>query len=129
MPAVLEKMGKGPLTATFSDTMRVVNGYRRMSYFINGANYQVLYARELPGDVKEPLLQANETPLVFRNDTLQGFGWRYYVDEAIGKFALPTPLRAIDTMTTMPGADTANVAKPKTDSAPAAPKADSSNKA
>lgn len=100
MSDALEQMGQGPLTTSLSDTVRVVNGFRRMRYFINGATYDVLYARDLPGDVKEPLLQANETPVVFREGKLLGWGWRYYVDEAIAKLQLPTPLRAIDTMTT-----------------------------
>lgn len=122
MSQALEVMGKGPLTATYSDTMRVVSGYRRMRYLINGADFQVLYSRELPGDVKEPLLQANETPVVFRNDTLLGWGWRYYVDEAIGKMQLPTPLRAIDTMTTPVTSDSAKTAdSAKGPAMPAAP--------
>ena len=96
----LDAMGEGPLTATYSDTMRLLNGYRRMRYLMNGADFNVVYSRDLPGDVKEPVLQAKETPIVFRNDTLLGWGWRYFVDEGMGKFQLPTPLRAIDTMTT-----------------------------
>jgi hypothetical protein len=95
----VESMGKGPLTATYSDTVRVMNGFRRMRYYINGSDYQVVYARDLPGDVKEPLLQATETPVVFKDGKLMGYGWRYYVDEAIPKLGLPTPLRAIDTLT------------------------------
>ncbi len=96
----IDAMGTGPLAATYSDTQRVVNGFRRSRYFINGANFEVVYARDLPGDVKDPLLQANETPVVFKNDTLIGWGWKYYAEEAIPKLGLPTPLRAIDTMTT-----------------------------
>jgi hypothetical protein len=99
---VLAAMGVGPLTAARSDTMRVVNGFRRSSYFLNGAMYEVIYSRDLPGDVSEPLLQANETPVVFKEGKLVGWGWRFYVDEAMAKYGLPTPLRAIDTMTTPP---------------------------
>ena len=113
----LSAMGTGPLTATLSDTMRVVNGFRRTRYFLNGANFEVIYAREIPGDVKEPLLQANETPVVFKDGTLLGWGWRFYVDEAMTKYALPTPLRAIDTLTTP--------VVPPVDSTKTAPAADS----
>ena len=112
----LDAMGKGPLTATYSDTMRLLNGYRRMRYLMNGADFNVVYSRDIPGDVKEPVLQAKETPIVFRNDTLLGWGWRYFVDEGMGKFQLPTPLRAIDTMTTPLLSDSAK----KLDSAAAA---------
>jgi len=101
----LDAMGTGPLTATYSDTMRVVNGFRRSRYLLSGATFDVVYARDLPGDVTEPVLQANETPVVFRNDTLMGWGWKYYAETAIPKFALPTPLRAIDTMTVQPKPD------------------------
>jgi hypothetical protein len=126
MDAALESMGKGPLTATYSDTVRVANGYRRMRYFINGADYQVVYARDLPGDVKEPLLQANETPIVFKDGKLIGFGWRYYVDEAIGKLGLPTPLRAADTLTVQKDTSAKGYAPgvippPPSQAAPAAP--------
>ncbi len=121
----LDAMGKGPLTATFSDTMRVLNGYRRMRYLMNGADFNVVYSRDLPGDVKEPVLQAKETPIVFRNDTLLGWGWRYFVDEGMGKFQLPTPLRAIDTMTTPLVSDSAkkldSVAAAAAKAAPAKP--------
>jgi hypothetical protein len=98
----VQQMGKGPLTATSSDTAQLVNGYRRARYFMDGITYDVVYARDLPGDVKEPVLQANETPVVFRNDSLMGWGWRFYVDQAMGKFNLPTPLSARDTMTASP---------------------------
>lgn len=113
----VEAMGPGPLTATYSDTMRLVGGYRRSRFLINGNDLQVLYARDLPGDVREPVLQARETPLIFKNDTLLGWGWRYFVEEGIPKYQIPTPLRAIDTMTTKPGADTTK----KPDSAGTAP--------
>ena len=122
MSQALESMGQGPLTATSSDTMRVVNGYRRMRYLLSGGDFQVVFAREIPGDVKEPVLQAKETPLVFRNDTLLGWGWRYFVDEGMPKYQLPTPLRAIDTMTTPLPTDTSKkIELAPSPSAPAAP--------
>ncbi len=102
----LETMGTGPLAGTYSDTMRITHGFRRSRYFMNGVTYEVVYARDLPGDVKEPVLQAKETPVVFRNDTLQGWGWKYYAETAMPKFALPTPLRAIDTLTAAAPKDT-----------------------
>ena len=113
----VEAMGPGPLTATYSDTMRLVGGYRRSRFLINGSDFQVLYARDLPGDVKEPVLQARETPIIFKNDTLLGWGWRFFVDEGIAKYQIPTPLRAIDTMTTPSASDSSK----KNDSAGAAP--------
>jgi hypothetical protein len=58
--------------------------------------------------------------VVFRDGKLMGWGWQYYVDEAMGKMQLPTPLRAIDTMTTPvapPAADSTR--PPAADSTPA----------
>ena len=99
--SVLARLGPGPLTATGSDTLRVLSGYRVMRYLVNGKQYTVLYAREAPGDVRERVSQTLETPVVFdQNDRILGWGWRFYVDEAIAKLALPTPL--IDTVTTPP---------------------------
>jgi hypothetical protein len=124
----LETMGTGPLASTYSDTMRIVNGFRRSRYFMNGTIFEVVYARDIPGDVKEPVLQAKETPVVFRNDTLLGWGWKYYAETAIPKFALPTPLRAIDTLTapapTAPSADTGMAGQNKLLAAPDTTKKD-----
>jgi hypothetical protein len=99
--SVLARLGPGPLTAAGADTVRVERGFRQMRYFINGTQYQVLYARELAGDVSEPVRQETETPIVFDQDgRVLGWGWRYYVEEAIAKLALPTPL--VDTLPTAP---------------------------
>jgi hypothetical protein len=114
----VEAMGPGPLTAKGNDSIRVVSGYRRIRYFLSGANFEVVYARDLPGDVSEPLLQANETPAVFKDGKLMGWGWRYYVEEAMPKFQLPTPLRAVDTMSVYQS-DSAKTDSAKSDSAQA----------
>lgn len=113
LPEALQQMGVGPLTASGADTARVIGGYRRMRYLIDAKLYEVVYVRDEPGSVSEPLLQAKEAPVVFFDGKLMGSGWKYYVDDAMPKYRLPTPLRAIDTLT-VPKADSvkADTAKP-----------------
>ena len=96
---VLQQMGPGPLTASGADTARVIGGYRRQRFLIGAQIYEVLYARDEVGNVIEPVLQAKEAPILFIEGKMVGSGWRFYVDEAMGKYHLPTPLRARDTMT------------------------------
>lgn len=92
-------LGKGPLTGEGADTVRVRNGFRVSRYFTNGQNYMVIYVREQPGNVKEFVEQGKETPIVIDgNGKVLGWGWRFYVEEAIAKLGLPTPL--VDTTTT-----------------------------
>lgn len=91
--SLFELMGKGPLTANYADTLRVDHGFRLSKYFVNGDFFEVVYFREAPGDVSEPVQQAQETPVVLQNGKVLGWGWRFYVEEGIGKLGLPTPLK------------------------------------
>jgi len=86
-------IGKGPLTAVYADTLRLENGFRRSVYFIDGKTYEVLYYREEPGNVTDPVLQSVETPIVLIDAKVMGWGWAYYV-EAMEQYKLPSPLRA-----------------------------------
>lgn len=113
------QLGPGPLIASGSDTSRLYNGYRRNRYLRDGVVYDVLYVRDAVGDVKDPLLQSQETPVVFREGKLIGGGWRFYVEEAMGKYGLPTPLRARDTMTVDPRKKAQQDSAAKQDSAAA----------
>lgn len=123
----LDSMGRGPLTAKGVDSMRVINGYRHSRYLKDASMYDVVYARELPGDVSEPLLQDNETPAVFRDGKLLGWGWRWYVDSAMVRYSLPSPLKGWDTVSVKtppvtPAPSTAPGMMPSgTPQAPAAP--------
>ena len=91
--SLFQLMGKGPLTAHYADTLRVDHGFRLSKYFVNGDFFEVVYFREAPGDVAEPVKQAQETPVILRNGKVLGWGWRFYVEEGIGKLGLPTPLK------------------------------------
>lgn len=91
--SVLAIMGDGPLTAEFADTLRVTNGFRRSSYFVNGNSYEVLYYREEPGNVTETVEQDRETPILLQDGKVLGWGWKFYVD-AMKKYNLPSPITA-----------------------------------
>jgi hypothetical protein len=88
--SVLLVMGEGPLTAQFSDTLRLEHGFRRENYVIDGKAFEVLYYRELQGNVAEQVQQAKETPIVLQNGKVLGWGWKYYL-EAMESLKLPNP--------------------------------------
>jgi hypothetical protein len=92
--SVMEIMGTGPLTASYADTLRVERGFRRSGYFIDGKNYEVLYYRELQGNVAEAVEQVKETPVVLVDGKVLGWGWAFYV-EAMEKYKFPSPLAPI----------------------------------
>ena len=102
--SLLMIMGKGPLTAQFADAARLDNGFRVMRYLIDAKMYEVLYYREKPGNVAEPVQQDSETPVVMADGKVLGWGWEFYVEEGMGKLKLPTPLREALPGTTPPTA-------------------------
>ena len=110
--SVLTIVGKGPLTALYADTLRVENGFRHSSYLIDGKTYEVLYYREQPGNVAEPVEQARETPIVLAGGKVLGWGWEFYLD-AMKQYKLPSPIEAKPATPAAPapapatGADTA----------------------
>ncbi len=88
---VMSKLGTGPLTAVGADSARLKSGFRYMRYFNNGKNFEVIYFREQPGSVGDPVEQKIETPIVLADDKVLGTGWKFYV-EAMTTYGLPTPL-------------------------------------
>jgi hypothetical protein len=95
--SLITLLGEGTLTATDANTVRLDHGHRRMRYLVEGKVYEVLYVRDVPGDVTEPVLQAVETPIVLSSDQkVLGWGWKFYVEEAMGTLKLPTPLHEVD---------------------------------
>ncbi|MBU6365903.1 MAG: DUF3192 domain-containing protein [Gemmatimonadetes bacterium] len=86
-------MGKGPLTGQFGDTLRLDHGFRVQRFLTGGKMFEVLYYREKPGDVSEPVAQFTETPVVLADGKVLGWGWEYYVEKGMGEFKLPTPIK------------------------------------
>ena len=92
---------QGPVTGDGADTARVRDGYRLSRYLVNGQIYTVVYVRDIPGSVEEPVEQRRETPIVLDgSNAVVGWGWKFYVDEGMKKLGLPTPLS--DTSTVVP---------------------------
>lgn len=90
--SVLGVMGAGTVTATGSDSSRAVNGFRHQRFLMNAQLHEIVWYRETPGSVSEPILKEAETPVVLVNDTLAGWGWKYYTDKGI-KLGLPDVLK------------------------------------
>jgi hypothetical protein len=89
---LLETLGTGPLVATGADTLRLVNGYRRQSYFASGATYEVIWYRSEPGSLADQIIRDRETPILLTNDTVMGWGWSFY-DAKARELGLPNPMR------------------------------------
>ncbi len=90
---VVSTMGAGPLASNVAtDTPRLVNGFRRQAFVTGGRSLEVLWYREAPGSLSDPIERQVETPIVIEADTLVGWGWKFYP-----KFAadnnLPNPER------------------------------------
>jgi len=76
---VVSTMGNGPLASNVAaDAPRLVNGYRRQAFISNGRTIEVLWYREAPGSLNDPILKTAETPVVIESDTLVGWGWKFY---------------------------------------------------
>ena len=90
--SVLSVLGTGPLSATGSDTLRVVNGFRRQTFVVESGTYEVLYYREQPGSVNDSITRTVETPVVIKDGVFIGQGWKFYSKLADAN-NLPNPLR------------------------------------
>jgi len=90
--SILAVMGTGPLSPTQpAEQPRIVNGFRYQRFITNGGqNYEVLWYREEPGTVQDPILKTKETPIVVVDDTLVGWGWKFYTPYA-KTIPLPDP--------------------------------------
>jgi hypothetical protein len=65
----------------------------------------VIWYRETPGSVEEPITRENETPVLLQADTVIAAGWADF-DETALKLNLPNPYRSqerLDSMIKGPG--------------------------
>ena len=88
--SVLAVMGTGPLVGTGVDTLRMAHGFRRQAFMVAGAQYEVLWYRDTPGTLDDPILKERETPLVIEDNKLKGLGWSFY-DKLAQEKNLPNP--------------------------------------
>jgi hypothetical protein len=90
---VVATMGAGPLASNVpTDAPRLVNGFRRQAFVTKGRNLEVLWFREAPGSLSDPIQRSLETPIVIEADTLVGWGWSFYPQFAADN-NLPDPER------------------------------------
>lgn len=88
---VLAAMGNGPLVPTTpGDQPRIVNGFRRQMYITHGKTYEIFWYRDEAGTVADPILKERETPVVMEDDTLAGWGWKFFTPYAASAH-LPDP--------------------------------------
>lgn len=74
--AVLQVFGQGPLPISQpTDSMRVVNGFRRKALIANGVIYTVVFYRTKPGTIDEAVVRDTEFPVVLVSDTVVAKGW------------------------------------------------------
>lgn len=90
--AALAEMGKGAMTATGQDTIRLVNGFRRQLFTAEGTQHEVIWYREEPGHLETAILKTTDTPVVIANGKFAGWGWRFY-NKYSEQYKLPNPAR------------------------------------
>lgn len=103
--SVIALLGDGPLVpADAIDSVMLQHGYRTQRYLKNGMNFVVLYYRVDPGAPQDRITRETQTPILFHEDTVLGWGWNYYL-KAAAKIGLPNPLepQAGEQIDKMPG--------------------------
>jgi hypothetical protein len=101
--AVLAILGTGTLTPNQpGDSLRLIQGFRQQQFFAGGATYQVIWYRETPGSVEEPITREHETPVLLQADTVIAAGWADF-DETALKLNLPNPYRSQERLDSLAG--------------------------
>ena len=91
--AVLSTLGTGPVAAVReNDQLRVVSGFRRQGFVTKARQIEVVWYREQPGSLEDPITQKTETPVVIEADSLLGWGWKFYHPLA-DSLKLPDPIK------------------------------------
>lgn len=89
--AVVGAMGTGPLApTTVADEPRIVNGFRHQVYITAGQQFEIIWYREAPGMLSDPITRETDTPVVIQGDSLAGWGWKFFTPFA-AKLNLPDP--------------------------------------
>jgi hypothetical protein len=90
---VFSALGTGPITAVReNDALRVVSGFRRQVFVTKARQIEVVWYREQPGSLEDPITQKTETPVVIEADSLLGWGWKFYHPLA-DSLKLPDPIK------------------------------------
>jgi hypothetical protein len=80
--------GVGPLTATGADSTKLANGFLRSQVTTNGELITVIWYRNTPGKLTDPVYRALNTPIVLGEQTVKGWGWSFY-DSVADSLKLP----------------------------------------
>lgn len=80
--------GVGPLTATGADSTKLANGFLRSQVTTNGELITVIWYRNTPGKLTDPIFRALNTPIVLGEQTVKGWGWDFY-DSVADSLRLP----------------------------------------
>jgi hypothetical protein len=78
-PDVLVALPVGPSTG---DADRMVVGYERDRYMIAGQGVEVIWVRRATDAPLADMARADVTPVVFRDDQLDGWGWDHFDQRA-----------------------------------------------
>ena len=88
---VVSAIGEGLLKAIQpADSARLVSGYRASKYMADGMTHEVIWYRDSAGTMESPIGRATDTPVVVVNDTVAGWGWKFY-DKYAALHKLPNP--------------------------------------
>jgi hypothetical protein len=101
--SVLAMLGTGSLVPNQpSDSLRLLKGFRQQQFYSNGTLYQIIWYREEPGSVEEPIARETDTPVLLAADTVVAAGWAD-IDEAAAALNLPNPYRAQERLDSIAG--------------------------
>ncbi|MBL0169148.1 MAG: hypothetical protein IPP90_00255 [Gemmatimonadaceae bacterium] len=88
---VLSTIGEGQIKPVQpADSLRIVSGYRVSKYMADGMTHEVLWYRDSTGTMESPIGRTSDTPVVIVNDTVAGWGWKFY-DKYSAAHKLPNP--------------------------------------
>lgn len=88
---VLSTIGEGQIKPILAaDSVRIVSGYRASKYMADGMIHEVLWYRDTTGTMESPIGRKTDTPVVIVNDTVAGWGWKFY-DKYAALHKIPNP--------------------------------------
>ena len=101
--SVLAMLGTGSLVPNQpSDSLRLLKGFRQQQFYSNGTLYQIIWYREKPGSVEEPIARETDTPVLLAEDLVVAAGWAEF-DEAASRLNLPNPYRSQERLDSLAG--------------------------
>ena len=101
--SVLAILGTGSMAPNQpSDSLRLLKGFRQQQFYSNGTLYQIIWYREKPGSVEEPIARETDTPVVLAVDLVVAAGWAGF-DEAASRLNIPNPYRGQERLNSLAG--------------------------